>query len=507
MASPDNPVPTSPTTPNENDESSREKSPEHSQQASREGSRPPKKKHNVRFTPGGESLDTANQRAVFDLRDDTNAPPKPKPLPKSATRPRSRTGTSGGIGVAPSVRRHSNEKSEDITNETARAPLPMPRPSIMRPASKGKDPEERVSRLGQEDNRNMIGGSDGSNESEEAPAKATSQTSARERAELLARKVGTHSAPVTRPPSPRRSQLPVVRSPPPSPPSDAQSDMPIDLDDIPLEKLETKRTKYGIEDTSDEEESVQENPDNKRRRNRFFRIAQRVVKHKAKAKKHKPSEVLTESPESRSGAQTPLSERDPDNYVPRPSQYREGILSSLLKLSNQEGFGSAIAHISTGSSASLHAAKRISSSQPLLRSGSDDEGSDTQSQTPKSNLGGSPVSSGTTTPKRPKWYDKSPASQSTGALSDLVSSSTVFAQPGGSKQSSIVRPKPKHRPLSHQAINTMLGKRSHKAPEEEMTIKIHLSETLQRQKYLMGMCKALMSFGAPTHRLEGQISS
>ncbi len=39
-------------------------------------------------------------------------------------------------------------------------------------------------------------------------------------------------------------------------------------------------------------------------------------------------------------------------------------------------------------------------------------------------------------------------------------------------------------------------------PEEEAKITVHIADILQRQKYIIKMCRALMLFGAPTHRLE-----
>jgi uncharacterized membrane protein YjjP (DUF1212 family) len=42
--------------------------------------------------------------------------------------------------------------------------------------------------------------------------------------------------------------------------------------------------------------------------------------------------------------------------------------------------------------------------------------------------------------------------------------------------------------------------------EEKIRIKIHIAHTLSRQKYLVKLCKALMMYGAPTHRLEGYMA-
>ena len=498
--------------PNDNDESSRDRSAESSVPASREGSRATKKKHNVRFTPGGESLDTSNQRAPFDLRDDTNAPPKPKPLPK----PRLAPGSLQGSGISSSIRRYHSEDSEDITDETVRAPVSKVRPSFMRPPSSslsnygeyrpyGQQNSQKEGAMTKEDNDD-----DEVEQDEDAPAKALSQKSAQDRAERLSRMIGSHSAPGSRYTSPHRPQRPLARSPPPSPPPDGQGGMPIDLNDIPLEKLESKRTKYGIEDDTDEDEEgdPERKPSkkNQKRSSRLLKAAARVVGHKTGEEKQKQYRPRVKSPEPPSGTQTPIYERDPDHYVPKPTEYREGYLSSLLKLYDQEGLGSAIAHIPTGPGGAARAARRSNSRLSLLNPISQDGAADTPGQSPATTPGGSPTSSGATTPKQKhrKWYDKSPASQSTGALSDLVSSSTVLAQPGGSKQSSVVRPKPKHRPLSHQAIDTMLGKNKRVKGDESTLIQHRMAETMQIHGYLLKMCRALMSYGAPTHRLEGE---
>ena len=510
MASPQstNSLPT-----NENGESSQDHSAESSNTVSREGSRPPKKKHNVRFTAGGELLDAANQRTAFDLRDDTDAPPKPRPRSK----PKLDEGIFQRNRDSWSSRRSNNEKSEDITDETARAPVAKARPSIMRLPPSDSDWDERFGDPGGKENQKKVekmqSESDEDEEDEDGDdfAKAFSQKSAQDRAQRLSRLMGSHSAPGSRYTSPQRSKKIVVRSPPASPPSDGDGEMPLDLNDLPLEKLESRRTKFGIEDDTEDDEGQEEEevdtekePRKKRKvSNRLFGGALRLFKQQSRGESSKQSGNRDQPQEIPSGMQTPIAERDPDNYVPRPTEYREGYLSSLLKLYDQEGLGSAISHIPSGPTGAARAvAKRSTSVTPLLGQG-EDIAADTPTQTPVTTPGGSPVSSGATTPrqKHQKWYYKNAANQSTGALSDLVSSSTVFAQPGGSKQSSVVRPKPKHRPLSHQALAAFV---KNKPLEDDTGIQIHIAELAQSHDYLLKMCRALMLFGAPTHRLEGR---
>jgi len=501
-----------------NGDSSRDRSAESSNTASREGSRPPRKKHNVRFTPGGESLDTSNRKAAFDLRDDTNAPPKPKPMPK----PRLGSGTLRSSSVTSVMRRPSPEKSADITEETARAPVPKTRPSIMRLPSSDSDMEEIAAQLSknkgksketedEHDDEQEDEDEDEEEEDADAPAKAFSQQTALDRAQRLSRMMGSHSAPGSRYTSPHRPQGRVISSPPPSPPSESEGGMLFDPNDLPLEKLASRRTKFGIEDESDDEEeeadAEKKAPSKKRGRNNlFYDAAARLVGHHTGEARLKTFHVGAKSPELQSGSQTPLYERDPDVYVPKPKEYRQGFLSSILKLYDNEGLGPAIANIPSSAGEAARAVKRSVSATPLLKSTSHDGIVETPGHTPGSTPGGSPTSSGTTTPKtkQQKWYYKNQDNHSTGALSDLVNSSTVFAQPGGSKQSSVIRPKQRERPLSHQAIDTLLGKGKRAKPEDSLRLQVHIADLEARHNFLLKMCKALMSFGAPTHRLEGE---
>ncbi|KAH8766146.1 hypothetical protein F5883DRAFT_420552 [Diaporthe sp. PMI_573] len=120
-----------------------------------------------------------------------------------------------------------------------------------------------------------------------------------------------------------------------------------------------------------------------------------------------------------------------------------------------------------------------------------------------------PSSSGRQTPRR-KWHEK-PANRSVETLATLVGASTKLANPNSKEKgapetpASDTRPKrPAHRrKTSGTRILSMIGAR---APEDQARITIHVADILQRQKYLIKMCRALMLFGAPTHRLEEYLS-
>ncbi|KAI4085937.1 MAG: hypothetical protein LQ344_007998 [Seirophora lacunosa] len=446
---------------------------------SRESSRPPKPRKGVRFTPGGESLDHNNQRAAFDVRDESNRPTrtsiKPRPFPRQA----SLSQRSHGEGFT--ARPPSLDPSEDIAeyplSEQAR-PDPIHDPSSSENEGETDDELEMSSMA--------------------AGRKAYSERTAQDRAQRLSRTVGSHSAPGSRTTSPYR--LSPLQSPPPSPPPHRQQE-PLDLENIPLEKLQSRRT-YGIEDSADEEE--EQGKERQRHKNSIplgkldalKAAAARLVRHHSRRDPKQPLHEYTGQPYRvsapptplRSGQATPIKEQESTDYVPRPNEYREGFLSSILKLYNEQGVGAALSQTPVGNVGAAFGQRRRSTD---------------------ASLPGSSASSGTTTPKttRQKWY-KNQSSSSNGSLANLISSATVLAHPGGSPatgQSAGHGPRPSMvKSVSANALDTVLGRKGPKQ-DESIHIQVHIAETMVRQAYLMKMCRALMNYGAPTHRLEEQM--
>ncbi|PWY87520.1 DUF1212-domain-containing protein [Aspergillus heteromorphus CBS 117.55] len=166
------------------------------------------------------------------------------------------------------------------------------------------------------------------------------------------------------------------------------------------------------------------------------------------------------SPGLRSGQVTPMEDRDPDHYVERPAHYRGGILSSLLKLYDQPAN-----HYSRARHGRSHSIGELS------------------------DHGLSPVPSWKSQRPR-KWYEKSPNHSST-SLADSAKDATT---------SPIAMLK---RSRSSGAIPTAAPKRMGKPQlEDEIRITVQIAELLSRQRYLIRLCRALMKYGAPTHRLE-----
>ncbi|KAJ5591450.1 uncharacterized protein N7459_001819 [Penicillium hispanicum] len=150
-----------------------------------------------------------------------------------------------------------------------------------------------------------------------------------------------------------------------------------------------------------------------------------------------------------------------------------GILSQLLK---------------------LHATQTGGSSRPESVI-TDDSDSETQvssgATTPKKgSLSPSLPPSGAATPRREKikWYKKS-AHRSTSSLVNASMNLSSASLPTGAAESMTPGKRPKK------------SKRRTRL-EDEIRVTVHIAEIISRQRYIMQLCRALMRYGAPTHRLE-----
>lgn len=183
--------------------------------------------------------------------------------------------------------------------------------------------------------------------------------------------------------------------------------------------------------------------------------------------------VRASSPGPLSGQVTPSEGRySSESSLERPRHYRNGILSSLLKLYDQQSGGYS---------------NRTHSHSPYGRGryGHSQQGSVSDEY---SGRGYSPDS--LWKPHRPrKWYEKSPSRSSASLAGTLKNASPI----------NMLR-----RSRSSGAVTGGSGiRRWAKAKlEDEIRITVHIAELLSRQRYLIRLCRALMKFGAPTHRLE-----
>ncbi|XHG03436.1 hypothetical protein AWENTII_006743 [Aspergillus wentii] len=106
----------------------------------------------------------------------------------------------------------------------------------------------------------------------------------------------------------------------------------------------------------------------------------------------------------------------------------------------------------------------------------------------------STTASDTDTPapkKKPKtkWYANKPEHTTTSSLLQASMNMSRIGMPAGPVSEP---PKP---PLSEK-------KKKHKRKSTKVQLTVHIAAILTRQQYIMRLCRALMAYGAPTHRLE-----
>ncbi|KAH9876774.1 hypothetical protein IAQ61_002134 [Plenodomus lingam] len=112
-------------------------------------------------------------------------------------------------------------------------------------------------------------------------------------------------------------------------------------------------------------------------------------------------------------------------------------------------------------------------------------------------------SSGAATPSnRRKWYKADKAVPSQETLATLIGASAKLANPNMEKQDAAVRPR-YHRRTSSGLLAKVVKARE----DQDVRIKVHVANILKRQQYIIRMCRALMLFGAPTHRLEEYLAT
>ncbi|GAB7365654.1 hypothetical protein MBLNU230_g6995t1 [Neophaeotheca triangularis] len=192
----------------------------------------------------------------------------------------------------------------------------------------------------------------------------------------------------------------------------------------------------------------------------------------------------------KSGVTTPTEDQAfMEEYRPRPEQYRGGILGALLKLYNQSEEESKKHH------------KRRASNDTSW------SGTPTPQHSPPMSGISTPVGG----PSHRRWYSPKHNTQSTSSLAHLVGSSASLSTPavGLGEQVQQRFDEQKKRPTIGQrsksagaGAKAALNRLSRPKLEDEIRITVHIAETISRQKYLMKLCKALMQYGAPTHRLE-----
>ena len=292
----------------------------------------------------------------------------------------------------------------------------------------------------------------------------------------------------------------------------------VGLQDIPLvdmsklNRLERESTRRPYSIYEDETESDSDGPATpakppakKGPLDRSISEAHRLVKtvskglnlHRSRTEQHHAS-----------GTQTPARDRgyhDDYYYVPPPTEFGAGLHSSLLKLRDHRE-----AHARPLQSTAHHESAFKKFQRPSLMHSQNLSDSRSPPQTP---VTGSGHSSGKVTPKKAKWYheQRSPH-QSTSSLARLLPASASTASLGTPGPASGRHGLP--RSLSSGMIASAVDKIIHPGsvfkkthPDDEIGLTMQVADILGRQQYLIKLCRGLMLYGAPTHRLEEYLKS
>ncbi|KAL2758897.1 hypothetical protein ACRALDRAFT_1062009 [Sodiomyces alcalophilus JCM 7366] len=248
-----------------------------------------------------------------------------------------------------------------------------------------------------------------------------------------------------------------------------------------------------------------------RRRQRSHVAAENLVRaHSRRARNGMDQAELfrfnaEDDPFSRPG--TPTDHQDYiDDYVPRPEKYRGGVLGLVLKLYNHAS-GRTTPLTTPNSSPPTSAPPSATPSRPSSR--------------PPSRPSSPPLSrpgSASTSPRQPSssrpasgffGYHRSQGSRSSLALNELMKSTSTLIAPASAGVSGGVSEKIKKEPIPTAKKRNKSAARGSHGPSKEKRkrgdqarITKHIAQILSRHRYLVKLCRALMMYGAPTHRLE-----
>ncbi|PSK60756.1 hypothetical protein B9Z65_906 [Elsinoe australis] len=404
----------------------------------------------VGFSHGNETIDTQERPRSFLGTDAIG-------LLEGISPGHSRQGSSNDLPSFYIDRSHLPELSQEVTNElrAAISAAPTPPPTRPRPVLRRGDSYSTPQ-----------------NESAGTPPSLGHQTpqelravQAYERGKRLEKREQERSAQASRRSSPSREQRTEQG-----------------MTEIPLQDLNA-----AVESDSEDEglrmpRRGRQHPENELTTEEFEAAKKLVRSHTLKVDTARG--YVTPPTGYRSGTATPTEEILGYEYnAPRPEKMRGGVLGALLSLYGQ------------GDKKSPGSSRKSSF------------GWDSSQTTPTQSNSPSESSTPVGKPKKPFFKRNS----STGSVAQLVSSAAIGASPAVSGLGAEVAQRLKEKQAEEKALRKRKGSStaslfglgsSAKSKERQLRITVHIAETIARQRYLEKLCRALMEYGAPTHRLE-----
>ncbi|KAF3161580.1 hypothetical protein TWF225_002710 [Orbilia oligospora] len=188
--------------------------------------------------------------------------------------------------------------------------------------------------------------------------------------------------------------------------------------------------------------------------------AQVIVRELSKRITGLPNNFVDSTSEQNSTT-SPNNQHSPD--LSQPAMHKPGVLATLLRLSQNSG------------------PRPSNSTLPSAL------------QTPK-------AVSGAATPST--WYKSSHDNTAAILAGASLQLGGAYAGSGGPDKVPIRHKRPRTSRAHSGGLTNVLGRFSKEENEDEIKLRYHLAHVLHKQKYLLQLCKALMLYGAPTHRLE-----
>ena len=270
----------------------------------------------------------------------------------------------------------------------------------------------------------------------------------------------------------------------------------LNLESIPLQDL-GRRERYGVEDDDDEGSKppviCKTNPMMRRVRGWLESNRIKTIKQYFRFSSSSGPDLSAEIEAS--------FNRDLEENTSKFKKWREGRLTTIIRLLSQQGTAEAPQTDHSNPTDFVDAGNNTIAGESSNGEGSSREAA-AYSQPP----------SGAITPT-PKWYRNEnngsisviEGVKATGKakLEDLKAAKNILLNSRNSEFDRLPPPERSRKRRGSMAMNKLI-KTKKKENFDDLHIQIHVRPLMDRQSYLLKLCRALMSYGAPLHRLEGE---
>lgn len=269
----------------------------------------------------------------------------------------------------------------------------------------------------------------------------------------------------------------------------------LNLESIPLKNLE-RRKRYSVED-DDDEGSIP--PVTGKTNPLMRRVMGWLGSNRVKTLEQYFRFSSSSGPDFSAEIEASF-DRDLEENTSKFRKWREGRLTTLIKLLSQQGAAEASQTDHSNPTDVADAGNYTIAGESFNGEGSSREAA-AYSQPP----------SGANAPA-PKWYrneNNGPNTAIEGVkatgkakIEDLKAAKNILLNSRNSEYDQVPLPERSRKRRGSMALSKLIKPKNEKF--DQLYIQIHVRPLMDRQRYLLKLCRALMSYGAPLHRLEGE---